>query len=436
MSTTSIIIRREYLERVTKKSFIITTILVPILMLLLVALPSIIMVFATGDTKYVAVVDDSGLVLPALHDTDEVKFFAATGSQSETLANDSLYGMLIIDSNVMQRPSVRLITPHAASLPVENAISTQVSKIIEDQKLKAYNIDNIDQILQSIKTDVAVQTIRTSDAADEEGENQSAVLAAALGGVLNFILYIFLLLYGAMVMNSIVEEKSNRVLEIVVSSIKPQSLMLGKIIGVGLVAITQIVIWVAIMAVITTALIPMLMPASIMAESQALSAGQIDVASAVNDTDLLMALGMLSDAGFMLKLLGLLLLFLVGGYLLFASIFAAIGASVDNLQDASQLQMLGMAPIMVGIFSSMAVMNDPNSTFAVVMSIFPLTSPMVMMSRVPFGVPAWQLALSVGLLLLSIIFMVWVAAKIYRVGIFMYGQKPTIATLYRWARMK
>ncbi len=435
MSTTSIIIRREYMERVTKKSFIITTLLVPVVMLVLSVLPAAIMMFATGSTKYVAVVDDSGLVLPALHDTDEVKFFAATGSQSETLANDSLYGMLIVDANVMQRPSVRLITPNAASLPVESAIRDQVSKIIEDEKLKAYNIDNIDQILESIKTDVSVQTIRT-DADEEEGENQSAMVAAMLGGGLNFLLYMFLLLYGAMVMNSIVEEKTNRVLEIVVSSIKPQALMLGKIIGVGLVAITQMVIWVAIMAVISTTLIPMLIPADMMAESQALASGQIDAASTMNDADLLMAINVLSDGGFLLKVLGLLILFLVGGYMLFAAIFAAIGASVDNLQDASQLQLIGMAPIMVGIFSSMAVVNDPNSTFAVIMSIFPLTSPMVMMTRVPFGVPGWQLLLSLALLALSILFMVWVAAKIYRVGIFMYGQKPTIATLYRWARMK
>ena len=435
-SVTSIIIRREYMERVSKKSFIITTILVPILMLVLSLLPTAIMIFATGDTKTVAVVDDSGLILPNLKSDDDVKFVDAFASQEEMLASDTIYGVLIIDRNIVNRNAgLKLLTPNAASVSIESAITGQINKIIETEKLKTYDIENLDKILDEVKTSVTLQTIRT-DSTGEEGESQSAAISSAIGTILNFLLYMFLLMYGSLVMNSIIEEKNNRVLEIVVSSINPKSLMLGKIIGVGLVALTQIVIWAVIMFGITTLLLPSLIPADMMAEAQAINSGTADLASVTMDTDIAMALGMFTNIGFVMKIMGLLLLFLIGGYLIYASIFAAIGASVDNIQDASQLQTIGLIPIFIGLFASLAVIADPNSTFALVMSLIPFTSPMVMMARVPFDVPAWQIVVSLALLFLTIIFMIWIAAKIYRIGIFMYGKKPTFRDLIRWARYK
>lgn len=435
-SVTSIIIRREYMERVSKKSFIITTILVPILMLILALLPTAIMLFATGDTKTVAVIDDSGLILPNLKSDDDVKFVDAFASQEEMLASDTIYGVLIIDRNIINRNAgLKLLTPNAASVSVESAITGQVNKIIETEKLKTYDIENLDKILDEVKTSVTLQTIRT-DSTGEEGESQSAAISSAIGTMLNFLLYMFLLMYGSLVMNSIIEEKNNRVLEIVVSSINPKSLMLGKIIGVGLVALTQIVIWTVIMFGITTLLLPSLIPADMMAEAQAINSGTADLASINMDADLAIAVGMFTNIGFVMKIMGLLLLFLIGGYLIYASIFAAIGASVDNIQDASQLQTIGLIPIFIGLFASLAVIADPNSTFALVMSLIPFTSPMVMMARVPFDVPAWQIVVSLALLFLTIIFMIWIAAKIYRIGIFMYGKKPTVRDLIRWARYK
>ncbi|MDE6535567.1 MAG: ABC transporter permease [Muribaculaceae bacterium] len=435
-SVTSIIIRREYMERVTKKSFIVTTILVPILMLVLALLPTAIMLFATGDTKTIAVVDDSGLILPNLQSTDDVKFIDAWAPQDQMLSNDSIYGVLVIDRNIIKRNSgLKLLTPNAASVNIEAEITGQVEKIIETEKLKAYDIENLDEILSEINTDVTLQTIRT-DESGEEGESQSAAISSAIGTILNFVLYMFLLMYGSLVMNSIIEEKNNRVLEIVVSSINPRSLMLGKIVGVGLVALTQIAIWAIIMFGITTLLLPSLIPADVMAEAQSINSGTADMASVAMDSDIAMALGMFTNVGFVMKIMGLMLLFLIGGYLIYASIFAAIGASVDNIQDASQLQTIGIIPIFIGLFSSLAVIADPNSTFAMVMSLIPFTSPMVMMARVPFDVPGWQIWLSLALLYLTIIFMIWLAAKIYRIGIFMYGKKPTFKDLIRWARYK
>ncbi|MDE7388926.1 MAG: ABC transporter permease [Muribaculaceae bacterium] len=432
-----IIIGREYSERVKKKSFILTTIAVPLLMVLLMILPAAIMLFASGDEKTIAVVDDSGIVLPALKSTDEVRFIAADASPEEMLAakgDGEIYGVLVINRNIVQRPNgLKLLTSNAASIAVENAITSQVEDIIETEKLKKYDIENLDKILEDVHTTVTLQTIRTSDDG-EEGESQSAAISSAIGTVLNFLLYMFLLMYGSLVMNSIIEEKNNRVLEIVVSSIKPTQLLLGKIIGVGLVAITQIAIWGVILTTLTSVALPALIPADMMAEASAITSGN-SVGSDM-DLDLAIALSMFTNVGYVLRLLGFMVLFLIGGYLIYASIFACIGAAVDNIQDASQLQMLGMAPIIIALIASMAVITEPNGTFAVVMSMIPVTSPMVMMARIPFDIPAWEIVLSLVILAVSVIFTIWFAAKVYRVGIFMYGKKPTIRDLIRWARYK
>lgn len=406
-------------------------------MLALSVLPTLIIVFAgSGETKTVAVIDDSGLILQNLTDNEEVRYIAAEGTQEELLSADEIYGLLVIDRNIVKRPSgVKLLTPNASSLAVENNITSQMEKIIETEKLKSYDIDNLDQILDNVKTSVTLQTLRT-DENGEEGESQSAAISSAIGTLLNFLLYMFLVLYGSLVMNSIIEEKNNRVLEIVVSSIKPTQLLIGKIIGVGLVAVTQIIIWVAIVLCITTMILPAVMPADIMNEVTALNAGSMDISNSSIDQDMAIALGMFTNVGYVLELVGYLFLFLVGGFLFYASIFAMIGSAVDNIQDASQLQMLGIVPVIIGLVSSMAVIPNPNGLFAIIMSMIPFTSPMVMMARVPFDIPAWQIVVSIVLLYLSIFFMVWIAAKIYRIGIFMYGKKPTVRDLIRWARYK
>lgn len=436
MNNTSLIIKREYLERVNKKSFILTTLLVPVAIILLAALPTLFMLWMPTEVKRVAVVDDSGLILPQLESTDDVRFIPAFGELSEMLSSDSIYGVLIIERNILKNSkNVKLLTSNAASTAVEQTVVSQMEDILEKEKLKSYDIHDLDKILADVRTDVTLQSVRI-DEVGEEGETQSAMLDSIAGMMFNFVLYMFLLLYGSMVMNSIIEEKNNRVLEIVVSSVRPFQLMMGKIVGVGLVALTQIVIWGVIIFACTSLLLPALLPAELMAEASAINAGTADPASVTLDADLAHLLGSLTDVGGMAATLGLLLVFLIGGYMLYAAIFAAIGAAVDNVQDASQLQMIGLVPIIIGLVASMAVVNDPSSTFALVMSLFPLTSPMVMMARVPFGIPGWEISLSVVLLALSVWLMIWIAGKVYRVGIFMYGKKPTVADLVRWARTK
>lgn len=434
MNNTALVIKREYLERVNKKSFIIATLLVPILILLLSCVPALIMVFAPSSTKNVAVVDDSGLILPKLQNTDDVRFFPADMPQDELLSTDSVYGILIIDRNIMANPNgVRIITPNTVSAPLERTVVEQMEKILQDEKLKTYNIENLDVILADVRTPVNIKSIRVEDA-DDEGEEQSAEMSSVGGMLLNLILYFFITMYGALIMNSIIEEKGNRVLEIIVSSVKPMQLMLGKIIGVGLVALTQILIWGVVIVVCTTVILPMVIPADVMAEAAAVNSGAIDASSANIDVDLAHLIGTFSNVGYVIYVLGLLMIFLILGYLFYAAIFAMIGASVDNVQDSSQLQMIAMIPIMVGFFAAMVIVQDPGSVFAVVMSMIPFTSPMVMMARIPFGVSGWEIALSIAILAVSVFVAIWLAGKIYRVGIFMYGKKPTPKDLLRWMR--
>ncbi len=433
MSNTSLIIKREYLERVNKKSFIVTTILVPILMLGMMLLPTLIMLFAEGNQKTVAVIDSSKQIYPNLVSNDQVRFIEAnTDSLQSYLKSDSIFGVLLIDSNIFQNSNaVKLISSNEASASVESTISSQMQKIIETQKLKAYNIDNLDRILADVSSPVQLHSVRIDDDGSDE-KSQSAELSAMLGTVLNLILYMFLLIYGQLVMSSIIEEKNNRVLEIMVSSVKPTQLMLGKIIGVGLVALTQILIWAAVIVCGAMFILPTLIPEATMQQAAEISAG------GTGDMDLTLAqlINSATNVASIIQTMLLIIGFLIGGYFLFATIFAAIGAGVDNQQDASQLQIIGMLPIMVGLFASLAVVADPGSTFALVMSLIPFTSPMVMVCRIPFGIPGWQIALSFALLILTCLSMVWFAAKVYRVGIFMYGKKPTLRDLIRWARYK
>lgn len=236
-------------------------------------------------------------------------------------------------------------------------------------------------------------------------------------------------------MTSIIEEKNNRVLELVVSSVTPNQLMLGKIAGIGLVAVTQIVIWGIIMSVVSTLALPALLPEEALSNIAMMRAGTLDI-SEINNYGTLNALNVLTNVGFIIEIFFWLILFLVGGFLLYAAMFAAVGSAVDNIQDASQLQSFVLIPIIIAILVSTSIGNAPNSDLALWLSMIPFTSPMVMMSRIPAGIAAWQPWIAVVILYASFLFMVWFAGKVYRVGIFMYGKKPNIKDLIKWARYK
>ncbi len=435
-SKVGLIIEREYLSRVRKKSFIIVTLLMPVLMLALGAAPSLIMLYGGSESVVLNVIDNSGAVGPQLESSDELKYNLIDGVKLEdALADESADGVLVIPDSIMTlNLPIKIYSSDGVSMMAEQNVTSSVKKIIEDERLKRYNIDNLDQILSQVRADIPVQNIRVDE---NEGESfSSSIVSFIMGEFMTFLLYISLLLYGQMVMTSIIEEKNNRVLELIVSSVRPAQLMLGKIAGIGLVAVTQIFIWIVLMVSASAFLIPVLLPEGMMAEATAAASGTLDAATASFDIDLLQALAMLADPLYILMMFVWLLLFLVGGFLLYAAIFAAIGSAVDNIQDASQLQSVVIIPIILGIIFGMQAASMPNSTLAIVTSFVPFTAPMVMLARIPFGVPVWQIIASLILLALCVVFMIWLAAKIYRVGIFMYGKKPTVKELIRWAQQK
>ena len=415
-SPLSIIVSREYLERVKRKSFIITTILMPLFMLGLMVVPALIAMVSTPDKQRIAVIDNSGLLAARLQNSSEVSFTVVDSDLDAAKADEQYYGVLEIGRDVVDNPSdVRLYTHGPASMMVEQFISAQLESGIESIRLGRYNIDNLEQILNSVHAKVALSTMRI-DKADEE---TSSGLSYGMGLAMAFILYMIILMYGQMVMTSIIEEKNNRVLEIVVSSVKPSVLMAGKIIGVGLVALTQILIWATIVLSFTVWAMPAI----------------IGSLSGI-DSDFAGVLSQLGDAGYVAMLFVYMILFVVGGYLFYSSIYAAIGSAVDNIQDASQLQMVAVLPIIIGFVLAPSVINNPSSGAAFWGSIVPFTSPMVMMARIPFGIPLWEILVSLVLLYASSVALIWLAAKIYRVGIFMYGKKPSFAEIIRWARYK
>ena len=439
MSNISIIIQREFNERVRKKSFIITTLLMPLLMVALMAAPALIIQFSRGDEKRIAVIDESGLVAPRLESDEELRFEPTdlTTEEARRTLTDR-FGVLRIGGDILENPSdVKLYANSSSSLSVESSITDQIERILEAEKLKRYNIDNLQQILDEVKTTVTLQTFRNDKSQEEETHAQSSTVATVTGYVLGFILYMFLLIYGQMVMQSVIEEKNNRVLEVMVSSVRPFDLMMGKILGIASVAVVQVAIWGVLICGIGAAVMPHLMPSDVMASAQAMQQGMPDAAAASGmDPEMLQAVAAITDLGYIVRIFVCLLLFVFGGYLFYSAMFAAVGSAVDNVQDASQLQTPITLPIILALLMMFAVIRDPNSQMAFWFSVIPFTSPIVMIVRIPYDIPLWEIALSLAVLYASFVGMVWFAAKIYRVGIFMYGKKPTLGELFKWVRYK
>ncbi len=414
-SPLSIIISREYLERVKRKSFIITTLLVPLLMIICMVAPALFMLLGDDEQRNIAVIDDTAQIAQLLRDTDDIRFTTLdNGNLDAARADDDYDAILAIGARAIDNPegAITLYTRGAASMNTDTEVTSQLNRAIEDIRLRAYNIDNIRQILKEVEADVTLSTVRIDTSEDTE---TSSILSYFLGLIMDMLLYMFILIYGQIVMNSIIEEKNNRVLEIVVSSVKPMILMMGKIIGVGLVAI-----WAVIAGAASGWLLPFLSSSTDVSSEPAVAA----------------AIQQLSDTGYVASLFVYMILFFVGGYFFYSSIYAAIGSAVDNIQDAGQLSSVATIPVVIGIIASMSIIQNPNTALAFWLSVIPFTSPMAMMSRLPFGVPVWETILSLTLLYASFIFMIWLCGKIYRVGIFMYGKKPTFVELMRWARYK
>lgn len=438
MKNIGLIIVREFKERVYKKSFIITTLLMPLLLALISVAPTLIMIYAKGDTKQISVIDNSGIVAERLQSDEDIKFVTIPDGDLQAELKKSLetddFGVLYIGEDIVTNPNnIQLYTNSSSSMLIEDTITDQVEEIVEAERLKAHNIEDLKQILEQIEVDITLSTFRNGE---EQSTASSSAASSLVGIILGFVLYFFLVIYGSVVMQSIIEEKNSRILEVLVSTVRPFDMMMGKILGVAAVAATQIIVWGVLIVVMSALVVPAIMPDDILASVEAVQAGADISAMAASgvDTGMVTAMASIMDTAYIAKIVVLLLVFMIGGFLLYAAMYAAIGASVDEAQDAQQLTTPVTIPIIFAFIILTMVMNDPNSPLVVWCSMIPFTSPIVMMGRIPSGIPTWEIVLSIVLLYATFIVMVWLAGKIYRVGIFMHGKKPTFKELYKWLK--
>lgn len=438
MGKIGLIARREFNERVRKKSFIITTILMPLFFVGMIAMMMWMMTRESDKEREIIVLDSSGLVAPRLADEGMIKYRMADQPLDSVRAEapGSTFGILVIGSDIMTNSrDVQLYTYESSTMLIEEAIASQIRKIVEDEKLKTYNIENLNEIMEEVKTPIMIQTKEITDSGDTRDSSSAFAMIAAY--IFGFLIYMFVFLYGTMVMQGVIEEKSNKVLELMVSSVRPFELMMGKIIGIASVAVTQLLIWVVFIAVVGGAAInyfagDMLDAAAAMNAAGGTMPVNLDSAN----LDQMAIFSRLTDLRYVLTNVIGFVVYFIGGYLLYAAMFAAVGSSVDNEKDTQNLQMPITIPLILAIIVMMSSMQDPNSTLSFWFSMIPFTSPVIMMARLPYGVPTWELLLSIGLLYATFFAMVWFAGKIYRVGIFMYGKKPTFKELYKWMKYK
>lgn len=449
MNKISVIIKREYVTRVRKKSFIIMTILAPLLMAGLFVLLPILMMNQEGDFKKIAVIEDnSDLFKGVIKPTKDAEFVYLENTKVEelkkTFEKDGYYGILYISPELVSTPNaVYLISKKQPPIGLLQHIENSLKKEIERQKLLTYKIENLDEIIKNIETNVSVQTKKLDESGAEKGT--STGIAMALAYINAFIMYMLVFIFGAQVMRGVIEEKTSRVVEVIISSVKPIQLMMGKIIGIALVGLTQFLIWIfltmAAVTVLKTTVLQKTGPAEMTQSiSQNMMAGdqQADVTAQTKTMSPELAEFSKMFENAMNQPWGLIIIcfifYFITGYLLYASVFAAIGSAVDNETETQQFMLPVTIPIILGLMVAMGTMQNPESSLSFWCSLIPLTSPIVMMARLPFGVPYWQILASMAIMLVTFAGFVWMAAKVYRTGILMYGKKTSWKEMWKWLR--
>jgi len=412
MNKIGIVIKREYLTRVKKKSFIILTLLMPALIVGMIVAIVFLSSISDKKTKVIVVADETGEYFPILKNTDQYVFIGAENGFADFRKNsdETVYATLIISGDLLKNPdSITLYSHKQVVSSAENAITSQLNVYLTNKKIESYQIPNLKDIIKDSKVDLKIKTIKTDEAGKET--QTSATFASSIGMIFTTLIYMFIFVYGAMVMQGVMEEKNNRIIEIIVSSVSPFDLMMGKLIGIGLVGLTQFAIWAIVFL-------------GVGFSSMFLS----------NGFGLVQTMNGLFGSVSMAEICFYFILFFLGGYLMYASLFAAIGAMVNSQEDTQQYMMPITVLVLFALYAGIFSAQNPDGPLAFWASLIPLTSPIVMMVRVPFGVPWWQMLLSIVLLAAAVMFIVKLAAKIYRVGILMYGKKPTYAEIVKWLR--
>ncbi|HMT29293.1 MAG TPA: ABC transporter permease [Bacteroidia bacterium] len=439
MSTISLIIKREYLTRVRKKSFIIMTILGPILMASIFIVPILMAKFDETEVTKIQVIDESGLFKDKLTDSEDMSFVMDTISlpvAKTIFSPEKFTAILYIPANVITNTnSVMLFSAKQANLGMVTSIERTIQKEIETLKLKGHGINQ--ETLDQIKTKVRINTRKLTEAGEEES---SAGLTTAVGMIAGLLIYMFIFLYGAQVMRGVIEEKTSRIVEVIISSVRPFQLMMGKIIGIALVGLTQFLLWiiltVGISSVVTSMFVDKDQQKEQMAHRQSplgtpLPEGVEGGATQMQDNEMSELMNSMNSINFPL-LLGAFLFYFLGGYLLYGALFAAIGAAVDGESDTQQFMLPITIPLILSFIVAQSILQNPESKVGFWFSMIPFTSPVVMMVRIPFGVAPWELILSMGLLVVGFIVTTWLAGRIYRTGILMYGKKVSYKELGKW----
>ncbi len=451
------VIGREYLTRVKKKSFLVTTFVVPILF----AAMMVAIFYIMGSTKQrkqdVAVVDQSGLVMSHLNSDDRVTYSDFSSEVPDSIKlhlKDFGKDVLVVISpldTVKKTVSVQAYSKDPLGVEFTGRLSDAVDDAVEEYRVQQYGIENLSQIMEDVRSNVRV-TEYTLDESGNESVSESGIYMI-VSMLLGIIIWMFIMMFGGQVMSSVIEEKSSRVVEVLISSVKAVDLMFGKIIGVALVALTQFLLWIVLTVALTSiasmfigkdmlksisgnqemiAQTTVGIPADLGSMTMPADTASLDAAA---PGELQTVMATLSNIPWV-KLIVSFLIFFVLGYLLYASLYAAIGSAAESVEDTQQLQMPITIPLMIAYMIILMAFQNPDSGVVVWASMIPFTSPIVMLARIPYGVPMWQLVLSIVLLFFTFLACAWLSAKIYKVGILMFGKKSTFKDLWRWLKQK
>ena len=428
-----LVIQREYLARVKKKSFLVATLLTPLIF------PAIMAIFVwiaveekeNQSLRVIEVVDETGLFF--MESSDQYAFSSSAKNLEEAKAlvnKGERYGALYIPKMELSAPEgIQFYGLENPSTALVGYLEVSLKRKIEDQKLYAKGIDP--KVLKEIRTEVTVQALTLGDAGEEKVTD--ATVNYALGFLSGILIYLFIFIYGNQIMQGVIEEKSTRIVEILVSSLRPFQLMMGKIVGIGAVGLTQFLIWVLLVGTLSSLVMGVL--GMQMPQQQAMEMANPELMAATPDTGELGVILQVIDGIDFVSLVAAFVFYFLGGYLLYGALFAAVGAAVDSPSDAQQFMLPITIPLLIGYMGLFVfVLQDPSSSTSFWLSIIPLTSPIAMMGRISYGVPFWELALSMGLLVLGFFGTTWLAAKIYRIGILMHGTKPSYKTIWKWVK--
>ena len=463
------IIAREYMSRVRKKSFLLITFLGPIFFAAVCVLPAVIMNMTKEDKKKVAVVDNSGFVSERLKDTDIVDFTDYSGCNADSLKTRMKSKDIDILVEIFPLESASVIAkacaPKPISVDMKGAIAEQINEAVEDYRLESYGQENLKQIMQEVEFETPIATMTIDEYGNEKVSAPEVYMIVSL--LMAMIIYMFIAMFSGMVMQSVIEEKASRVVEVLVSSVKSTELMFGKIIGVACVAVTQFLLWIVLTVGLVYGISSFVGFDTIMGSATAQTEQMNQMTEAVGvdseQTSVMPSMPSIEQVGvsdssdqaeeapqggqlaavfktlktldYGMLIFGFLVYFILG-YLLYASFFAAIGSAVENEADTQQLQLPVTIPLMIAFFIAFYAFKAPESSVVFWASMIPFTSPIVMLARIPFGVPGWELALSIGILVLTFLLCGWASAKIYKIGILMFGKKTSFKDLWKWLKQK